>query len=86
MTLPTRSTIIFAIDNVTGRSIITTTFDMLLERLYGILLILVIMSAVLIAVGFWKRNGLSLSLLAQNFGLAGPPEPSVPAQPVAATE
>lgn len=58
LTFPMRSVIIVGIENSTGREIIASTLDVLVQRLHMILVGLAIVGALMIAVGVWKRQEL----------------------------
>jgi hypothetical protein len=59
VTIPTRSTVILAIEAPTGRKVAGTTFDLLVQRLFGILLVVGLIGAVLVATGLWKRHAIT---------------------------
>ena len=54
LSVPSRSALVLSIERETGRSIVGTTFDMLVVQLYAILLALILIGAGLAIGAYWK--------------------------------
>lgn len=86
LSIPTRSTVVLAVDTSTGRSLVGSTYDVLVQRLYTLLFGLILVGAVLIVVGFWQRRRISHVDMQLIEPVASPLEPKPQAQLASAVE